>query len=194
MEKYFVLLPTFTDYARAIDDSTDIDAKICSKCGKIDRQLNENIKFYIRGNKEADFYSLAPFHLISKKFQEVLLRGGFTGFTLSDVNCSYEKCDYPRFGKDLRELKVTGKAGILSNINHSPLEHCQVCYGIPIIETEKYTGFTFEESEWDHSDIFYIKGWSGVIIVTERVKDTIEAANLRNIEFTDLAKFVFDDV
>lgn len=47
-------------------------------------------------------------------------------------------------------------------------------------------GMKIDTEEWDGSDIFFIKNFEEIPVVTERIKEILEANKIKNVTFTNV--------
>ncbi|MBU3185954.1 hypothetical protein [Clostridium estertheticum] len=196
-EKFFRMEDIYSSFAHAIELKVEKKIVECPKCGAIESIRLEPIKVYFEGKKQGDFYYVTKGSIISSRLQKILHEENVTGFTLGSINVEgwYDSNGkiLPIAYDDLKELKVTGKCGYLRHDNGELLDKCDQCDNFDYDKAEdEVEGLSVNLDEWDGSDMFQFKNWSGVIIVTEKVKEIIENNKLKSIKFTDISEITFD--
>ncbi len=69
-------------------------------------------------------------------------------------------------------------------------EACSTCGNI--IENESgIVGVSFDISKWDGSDIFLVDNFTGIPVVTQKVKDLLEKNKIKNVTFTSIKEKEF---
>ena len=67
--------------------------------------------------------------------------------------------------------------------------YCEKCGKIEYFGLYSYKGFSTDD--WDGSDMFFLKNWPGVLLVTTKVKKVITKNKFKNIRFEPLKEFQF---
>lgn len=115
--------------------------------------------------------------LISDKVAVLFKDNGFTGYELKPATVCNIQLPY-----NLWEFVVTGKGGDADPASGIYLKkECTYCNHKRYSAYEN--GIVVNEDNWDGSDIFTVTGYSGLILVTERVKEVVEENKLTGVEF-----------
>ncbi len=199
MEQNFYILEDDYDsnYAKAIYEKNHIKRHICEVCGGIRVEILSNLKISFKGKKEADFYMTSPHFIINERMYNILKEANITGFDIKDINvvgCYDNRGNRIKFNTNgLKEMIVKGKGGFLRNIDSSLIEKCENCGKIQRTTQYNVNGLSVSFEEWDRSDIFHFENLRGLPIVTEKVKNILEKAKIKNIKFQNIKEFKFID-
>ena len=196
-QEFYVLQETYTDFASMLEHKeNEVELYECMKCTAVMRIPKNEVKIYFKGNKTADFYSYSLWSIINQKLQDTLSEQSITGFKLQDINFQgwFNKkgnsIEVPQ-AKELKEIVITGRAGLLRHKDGRILDHCSECKATSYKIKKTVDGLSVGLDEWDGSDMFCFTNWAGNIIVTQKVKDIIEKGNFKNIQFTHINDFKF---
>jgi hypothetical protein len=125
----------------------------------------------------------AILYLISPRFIRVLQDSRSRGWTSFPIRSSR------LLGNRLKGyagLSVMGRCGLVRE------DQCQKVKRAPIVTGgapfEAHVGLFFDPASWDGSDVFCPLQYGG-ILVTDRVKQAIEAANLTNVRFVRASEY-----
>lgn len=133
----------------------------------------QGIGITIQQGTEPGDMIFASSNVVSERFLTTLQACSATGFRPFPVTVSAGTAKLPYWG-----LKLLGRGGPFddkrSNARYGPDGHC--LFG--------YDYIYMDEERWDGSDVFAIPGLGIAMFVTERVKEAIENANLRNVQLT----------
>ena len=86
------------------------------------------------------------------------------------------------------ELIVKGRCGLMQNMNAEFLPHCNAC-GRRFPLTTITHGLSFNQNDWDKSDIFTFDNMCSLPIVTENLKKVLKKAKLVNLKFIELSEY-----
>ena len=199
-EQFYLLGDRRTVYAEAFSDMKQKHCMdvcdVCKSC--LARRFSDNdaSKVYFVGKKEGDYYKdlFLRVHIVSQRFLEILNNEKVTGFRSQDIEFSgwYDRTTKKPLSMDgslYKEIVITGKGGYLLDLHGNDIPRCPKCGKIERFGIYAYQGFTTDY--WDGSDMFFLKNWPGVLIVTEKVKKAVEKNKLKNIKFTKLSEFRF---
>ncbi len=135
------------------------------------------------GTRPKDFMSAnPPILLISDKVIQVLKKERFTGWSTFSAKV---------FNKKREE--VAGYSGLVINGRCGPVDESKSPWTtrkarVGEAQVKVRYGYYFDLKSWDGKDIFCSEG-KGTIIVTERVKEALQAANLTNFKLTKATEF-----
>ena len=199
-EQFYLLDDRRTVYAEAFSDmKKEHCTDVCDVCkGVLARRFSDNdiSNVYFIGKKEGDYYYdlFLRVHIVSPRFLEILNNEKVTGFRVQDIEFSgwYDRTTKKPLNIDgsvYKEIVITGKGGYLLDLYGNDIPRCPKCGKIERFGIYAYHGFTTDY--WDGSDMFFLKNWPGVLIVTEKVKKVVEKNKLKNIKFTKLSEFRF---
>jgi len=147
------------------------------------QQMIGKLSFYVhKGKRFADLIdtTFLGLHLVSNNFVQVLEENEFVGWRT-----------YPVTVKDKQGGSITGYSGLVVTGKGGPMEKRRsktflkppsARGGKPV---EIWRGLYFDPLRWDHSDVFLIEK-TLFIIVTEKVRERLLAANLSNLSFKPL--------
>lgn len=165
-------------------DSVDLEQIICSKVKGHQRGGKRITELSIKLPKNNDdlIWTWHSECLLTEKVVKLLEQNNITGYKLGKVIIEKAKVKED-VNKKLYELIVTGSGGnIHPSSGYKVLEVCEAC------GAEKFQHFTngliVDESQWDNSDIFTVKEYSGFILVVEKVKKLFEENKITGCEFT----------
>ncbi|MBC2582561.1 hypothetical protein [Clostridium sp. DJ247] len=199
MEQNFYILRKDYDknYARAIYEKNYTKRHICELCGGIRVEILSNLKISFKGKKEADYYSIPQHSIINEKMYNVLKEANITGFDVADINvvgCYDNRGNEIKFNTNgLKEMIVKGRCGYLRNIDGTLIDKCEKCGRHDYSKEYRVNGLSVNLDEWDRSDIFCFENLRGLPIVTEKVKNILEKAKIKNITFQNIKEFKFVD-
>lgn len=123
---------------------------------------------------------IPSFYLVTEKFIQVLKENSITGWKAIDIEL---------YGKDRKQilgylgLVITGRCG---DIDDSKIK-CELRYGPSGGGYFEKTGYYFEESSWDHSDLF-CPGDRGTIFTSKRFEEVLLATKVSNIILVNITK------
>lgn len=188
-EFYFLRDKYGSGYAKAIYKTKDVTIKVCKICGGRHVVLNSNLQVEFKGKKKADYYAVPGFFIISPKMYNILKENNVSGFEVKDITILeslLEKDKKSSFKNDnLKQLIITSESGYLRKMNGTLFEKCNACNRV-IEDMEDIKGIKINIDEWDGSDIFFIKNFKGIPVVTKRVKDILESNKIKNVQFTNV--------
>lgn len=187
MEQEFYFIGTKDGFAKAIQEESPYERKICEECGGVWITELENICLSFRGSRKGNYYKIPAHFMIDQKLKELLEKNQIAGYELKDINFvgSYGFRD-----DGIQEMVITGRAGHLQKLNGEEFEACSTC-GRIIENTRGIVGVSFDISKWDGSDIFLIDNFKGIPIVTQKIKDLIEKNKIKNVSFTNIKEKEF---
>ena len=199
-EVFYVMREKLTVYAEAFSNIKQRHCtEVCEVCrGSLMRRFSDNdiAKIYFMGKKEGDYYYdvLLLVHIVSPRFLEILNNEKVTGFRSQDIEFSgwYDRTTRKPLNIDgsvYKEIVITGKGGYLLDLQGNDVPRCPKCGKLETFGICAYHGFTTDY--WDGSDMFILKNWPGVLIVTEKVKKAVEKNKLKNIKFIKLSEYRF---
>jgi len=142
------------------------------------------------GKKLTDFMptALAPVELISDRVVAIFKSFEITGWTTYPVvvhNKDGSKID------GYNGLAITGHCGQLDDSRCIQKQFPPPSSVAP--SRLSWIGYYFEEKSWDGSDIFIPEG-TGIIIVTNRVKEIIRKNKLTNVDFELITEVEREDL
>lgn len=182
-------------YAEAIYKSNNSEVEVCNLCGGRKVRRTSKLTVYFEGKKEADIYQVPQYTIINTKVYNILKENDITGFNVEDIDilgCYDKKGNSIQLNvSGLKEMIVKGRCGYLRNKDGTLVEKCEQCDKFNSASKNSVHGLSINPDEWDGSDIFFFKNWFGVVIVTERVKNVLEQAKLKNIKFQNIKEFKF---
>ncbi len=186
MEQEFYFIDTKDGFAKAIQEESPYERKICEECGGVWITELENICVSFRGSRKGNYYEIPEHFMIDSKLKGVLEKEQITGYELKDINIigSYGFRD-----DGIQEMVITGRAGHLQKLNGEEFETCSTCGNITE-DIDEFEGVGFDINKWDGSDIFLIDNFEGIPVVTQKVKDIFEKNKIKNIIFTNIKDFV----
>jgi hypothetical protein len=76
-----------------------------------------------------------------------------------------------------------------SHFKYGGIITCDTCRSMPGFNYVK--GFTIEDGTWTGEDIFRPWGFTGTIVVTDRVRQLRDDYDLKNVELTPTEEYVF---
>ena len=136
--------------------------------------------------------SLFITHLVSPQLLNALQEAGITGYY--DQKTDFIEWTDRTTGKNLdidgskyREIVITGRGGYLTDLEGNRIPYCEKCGKIERFGLYSYKGFSTDD--WDGSDMFFLKNWPGVLLVTTKVKKVITKNKFKNIRFEPLKEF-----
>ncbi len=147
------------------------------------------VKFKIHG-KPCDYYLFDNINIISEKFLKVLEQSEITGYKIKDAECINLESLISEEEEPVKyyELIVTGRCGLMQNMNADFLPHCNACGRKMALDGITH-GVSFDQKNWDKSDIFAFDNMSSLPIVTENLKKVLKKAKLVNLKFIELSEF-----
>ncbi len=186
MEQEFYFIGTKDGFAKAIQEDSPYERKICEECGGVWITLLENICVSFRGSRKGNYYEIPEHFMIDSKLKGVLEKEQITGYELKDINFvgSYGFRD-----DGIQEMVITGRAGHLQKLNREEFEACSTC-GRITEDIDELDGVGFDINKWDGSDFFLVDNFTGIPVVTQKVKDIFEKNKIKNIKFTNIKEFV----
>jgi len=187
VEQEFYFLSTKDGFAKAIQEESPYERKICEECGGVWITELENICVSFRGSRKGNYYKIPAHFMIDSKLKELFQKNQITGYELKDINFvgSYGFRD-----DGIQEMIITGRAGHLQKLNGEEFEACSTCGNI-IEDISDLVGVSFDISKWDGSDIFLIDNFEGIPVVTEKIKDLLEKNKIKNVSFTNIKEKEF---
>ncbi len=187
VEQEFYFIDTKDGFAKAIQEESPYERKICEECGGVWITELENICVSFRGSRKGNYYEIPEHFMIDSKLKGVLEKEQITGYELKDINFvgSYGFRD-----DDIQEMVITGRAGHLQKLNGEEFEACSTC-GRITEDIDELEGVGFDINKWDGSDIFLIDNFEGIPVVTQKVKDIFEKNKIKNIIFTNMKELRF---
>lgn len=179
---------------QAILRHNEYDRDICENCGAIKVIYKGLFNFKIMG-KLLDYYFVSSTPVISERFLNVLREYGFTGYDVSETTPYHGTVKM--VGDPIKEkyyrLKVTGRCGLMCDMSGEPFPYCRKCrYKVDSIGLVA-NGVSFNQDEYDGSDLFAFENMNNIPIVSEAVKDILIKSKLTNISFVPLTDFVYDE-
>ena len=191
---YYFLCDNHNSRNQAIDCANDYDREICDNCGAIHIRYKGIFKFKIMG-KLYDYYTYIGMPVISEKFLNILRENGFTGYEVSET--APRRGTVTKIGDSIKEkfysLTVTGRCGLVCDMNGEPLPHCRKCgHRFPFTGLVA-NGVSFDPDCYDESNIFVFENMSNIPIVSEKVKDVLIKSKLTNLRFVPLTEYIFDE-
>ena len=158
-KEFYVLSQKYSNYAQAIRDNNQMNVTICEKCGAVfETRKVEKFRVHFSGKKEGDYYFAPICSIVSDRMIDVLKKENVTGFELQEIVCTgwtdnKVKAIYIN-SERYKELKITGRAGYLRNLNGTYINKCDKCGAKGDIYSENASGLMVDD-EWDGSDMFY---------------------------------------
>lgn len=197
-DDFYVMRIKFSNYADLeCPYSQPYKKEVCSTCGGIyTTRINPIIQTKFVGKKEADYYYDSSFitHLVSPKLLQALKEANITGYY--DQETDFIDWTDRSTGKSMqidgskyREIVITGRGGYLTDLEGKPIPHCEKCGKIESFGIYAYSGFSTDA--WDGNDMFFLKNWPGVLIVTSKVKKLLSKLKFKNIAFEPLNEYRF---
>ncbi len=191
--EFYILSKTYTNYAIAVQEEQPFIVEECPVCGAIfDKRIEEKYKMHFEGKKVGDYYFAPICNIVSEKMLQLLKDNEITGFREKEIECTGW---YDRKGNELpidfsgfREIEITGRTGKLLNLEGKEVENCPHCHALKDEGLRSVEGLSVGE-EWDGSDMFYFRNWSGVTIVTSKVKELLESNKMKNVDFIKLSEY-----
>lgn len=182
MEQEFYFLDTKDRFAEAIYEKTARERRICEECGGIRVIKLENINVSFKGTRKGNYYNIPGHFLIDKKIKELFQENQVTGYELKDISFvgSYEFHD-----DGIQEMVVKGRTGHLQKLTGEEFKACSTC-GRIIEKKGGVVGVSFDINTWDGSDIFLIDNFTGIPVVTQKVKDLLEKSKIKNVSFINI--------
>ena len=191
---YYFLCDNHNSRNQAIDCANDYDREICDNCGAIHIRYKGIFKFKIMG-KLYDYYTYIGMPVISEKFLNILRENGFTGYEVSET--APRRGTVTKIGDSIKEkyysLTVTGRCGLVCDMNGEPLPHCRKCGCRFPFTGLVANGVSFDPDCYDESNIFVFENMSNIPIVSEKVKDVLIKSKLTNLRFVPLTEYIFDE-
>lgn len=182
-------------YAEAIYKNNKYEFEVCNLCGGRKIKRTSKLTVYFEGKKEADIYQVLQYTIINTKVHNILKGMNASGFNVEDIDmlgCYDNKGNPVQLDvSGLKEMIVNGRCGYLRNKDGTLVEKCEQCNKFSTASKNNVHGLSINLNEWDGSDVFFFKNWFGVVIVTERVKDVLEQAKLKNIILQNIKEFEF---
>lgn len=191
---YYFLSDNHNSRNQAIESKNAYDRTQCKNC-RANRITYKGIyNFKIMG-KLYDCYVSGGSFVISEKFLKVLRDNGFTGYEVSETMPRYGTVTM--VGDPIKEkyylLKVTGRCGLLCDLNGEPLPYCRKCgrwIGCTGLVTE---GVSFVPESYDGSDLFAFDNLSSIPIVSEEIKEVLVKSKLTNLRFVPLTDHLYKE-
>ena len=195
---FYLMSEKLSNYAMlSCPGSQPHNTDVCPVCGGIyTSRINPIIQTCFEGKKEADYFydSLFITHLVSPQLLNALQEAGITGYY--DQKTDFIEWTDRTTGKKLdidgskyREIVITGRGGYLTDLEGNRIPYCEKCGKIEYFGLYSYKGFSTDD--WDGSDMFFLKNWPGVLLVTTKVKKVITKNKFKNIRFEPLKEFQF---
>ena len=186
---YYFLDNVYTRCCGILAEDNIYKVRQCEKCKGNFVSYSNPVKFEIHG-KPCDYYLFDNINIVSEKFLEVLEQTEITGYEIKDTECINSESLVLEDDKPIKyyELIVTGRCGLIRNINAELLPHCSACrrkFPLTVITH----GLSFNQNEWDKSDIFAFDNMSSLPIVTENLKKVLKKAKLVNLKFIELSEY-----
>lgn len=162
----------------------------CEICEGINSQNVGPLVISFEGKgKIADYYRIVKWHTISPELKQILIDHKITGIQFKDILIDDEKGNL--LTTDLNELHISGRCGLLTDINGEIIPHCPKCNRVTPDNVSGIEGLSLNLNNWDGSDMFYFSNWEGNIIVTEKVKKLIEKSKYPYIYFENINSHSF---
>ncbi len=182
MEQEFYFIGTKDGFAKAIQEESPYERKICEECGGVWITQLENICVSFRGSRKGNYYEIPEHFMIDQKLKDLFEKNQITGYELKDINIigSYGFRD-----DGIQEMVITGRAGHLQKLTGEEFEACSTCGNI-IEDISDLVCVSFDISKCDGSDIFLIDNFEGIPVVTQKVKDLLEKNKIKNVSFTNI--------
>ena len=181
---YYFMFDNHNSKNQAIDSHNDYDREICDNCGGIYITYKGIYNFRIMG-KLYDYYLNGESSVISEKFLNILKKNGFTGYEISGTTPYHGNVTME--GDPIKEkyylFKVTGRCGLVCDMNGEPLPHCKKCGRRFPFTGLVTTGVSFDTDSYDGSDLFAFENMSNIPIVSEGVKNVLSKSKLSNLRF-----------
>lgn len=186
---YYFLDNVYTRRCGILAEDNIYKVRQCEICkGNFVNYLNP-VKFEIQG-KPCDFYLFDNINIISDKFLRVLEHSEITGYKIKEAECiNSESLIFEKESIKYYELIVTGRCGLIHNINAEILPHCSACGRKFPLTFGAGTHVSFNQNNWDKSDIFAFDNMSSFPIVTENLKKVLKKAKLVNLKFIKLSDY-----
>lgn len=189
---YYFLYHNYDSKNKAILSHNDSNRDVCDNCGAIHVTYKGVFNFKIMGEL-LDYYMVSGTPVISERFLNVLQENGFNGYEVNETAPSYGTATM--VGDPIKEkyylLKVTGRCGLVCDMNGEPLPHCRKCkFKFP------FSGFIsdgvlFNQDLYDGSDIFVFENMSNIPIVSDEIKNVITNNKLTNLRFVPLSDYIY---
>lgn len=189
---YYFLFDNHNSRNQAILSHNEYDRDICDNCGGIHITYKGNFNFKIMG-KLLDFYVASATPVISERFLNVLRENGFTGYEVSETAPRHGTVT--KIGDLIKEkyylFKVTGRCGLVCDMNGEPLPHCKKCGRRFPFTGLVTTGVSFDTDSYDESDFFAFENMSNIPIVSDEIKNILTKNNVTNLRFVPLSDHIY---
>lgn len=184
MEKqfYFMEEEYEKNYASAYNQTKDYERKICEKCGGVKIIFNKELEIEIEGRKKGNYYSTVGHFFIDSKLEKVLLNNDISGFVTKEIDKLNKNAE------DIKEMIITGEGGFFRKKDGELFEKCDICDKVSE-NYDRMIGTIISESDWSGDDIFLIKNYQGIPVVSQKFKDVCEKNKIKNVQFIPVEEF-----
>lgn len=208
--KFYVLEPdgllfgTKWAYGQPVEPTAYGSARECPVCGGAVSGKEYLPPHFLhissaKPKKWGDFLWGAGFHLmVSQRFKDIYKLENLRG-----VEKFYPPAEIVRVGRQKRGdlpselptyhlIQVEWNGANLDDERSQAVRRrpdCSFCRG----SVKAHRGVFLKEETWTGADIFIARGLNGVLIGSERLKQTSEQNNLKNIQFIPAEKYMYDE-
>ena len=181
------------------DDSRYGDAPRCDACGQfVDGRLwlpPFRVELTLRGSEWGDFacFGSRGAFLVSDRAAAVLTEAGLTGLSgfepVEVVRASGAKLPPPVY---VHVVVARGRAVVderRSQLIRPEPPKCDHCLSAPL---EGINGFVVDAGSWAGTDVFFPRGFTGLVVASRAFRDVVESAELTNITLTPTSTYEWD--
>lgn len=168
-------------YACAYNETSEYQRIICKKCGGVKIVFEKKLEIEIKGKKKGNYYSTRGHFLIDSKLETILLQNNITGFDTKEI-------EHNNTANDIKEMIISGRVGFLRDKKGNLLKKCEECNKV-IENYDDLIGTTICEEDWNGEDIFLIENYTGIPVVTQKVKELFEKNKIKNAKFVPIEEF-----
>ena len=179
---YFLEEDYRKNYAKLYNKTKNYERKICEKCGGVKILFNEELEIEIEGCKKGNYYSAREHFFIDSKFYNILSENSILGFEVKEIET------FNNSNEDIKEMIITGEGAFLRNKSGKIFEKCDRCNKV-IENYDRIVGTTICEEDYKDYDVFLIKNYRGIPVVTQKFKDVCEKNKIKNVYFTSVEEF-----
>lgn len=179
---YFMEEDYEKNYASAYNQTKDYERRICEKCGGVKIVFNKELEIEVEGRKKGNYYSTVGHFFVDSKFENVLLKNEISGFVTKEIEKLNDSAE------DIKEMVIIGEGGFLRNKSGQSFEKCDACNKVSE-NYDRMIGTMIYEEDWSGHDIFLIKNYNGIPVVSEKFKSVCEKNKIKNVHFTPVEEF-----
>ena len=140
------------------------------------------LEIEVEGRKKGNFYSTVAHFFIDSKLENVLLKNEISGFVTKEIEKLNDNA------ADIKEMIITGEGGFFRKKNGELFEKCDICNKVSE-NYDRMIGTTIYEEDWSGDDIFLIKNYYGIPVVSQKFKDVCEKNKIKNVQFIPVEEF-----